>query len=245
MATVLGCAVAAVFCVAAIAAGTDGGSTGTDGGPDHTSAHEGLDHNPHAPGGDGITVIPHSPELADESLPCTGPRKPVNFESFSAGAAVAGLPLVATVRRCDADAPPHEAANYVSYIYGECGIPKNASDCTSSLQIQTWPACQRSMAEYSYQGKPLPHRTLATRGAAQVVEFDFDIENRIEVYTKSATIVIFADDPDLARKAVQLLRPLEKGTPPVTNAAALEGSSPRDLAAPKNGSMEGDLTCQS
>lgn len=225
---------AVVFTVVAICS-TVAIATGAVGGSDSTPSGD------HTPGGGHAPVIPHRPGLADESLPCTGPKEPVNFETFSAGPSAAGLPLTATVRRCDAAALPHEAANYVSYIYGECDI----ADCAPSVQIQTWPACQRSMAEYSFEGRPLPHRRLAKRDAAEVVEFDFAIDRRVEVYTKSATIVIFASDPDLARKTVGLLRPLQKGKPPVNNAAALGEGPPQRLGPPTDGSMEGVLPCES
>jgi hypothetical protein len=180
-----------------------------------------------------------------EALPCTRPRDPINFEIFSAGPAVAGVPLTATVRRCDAGAPSDEApANYVAYVYGKCKIAEGATGCEPPLQIHTWPACQRSLADYSFEGKPLPHRELSSNGA-RVVEIDFLLDNRIEVYTKSATIVIFASDSALARKAVGLLRPQEEGKPPVTQAAGLREEPPARLEPPTEGAMKGDLPCQS
>jgi hypothetical protein len=213
------CAVVTLFFAVAVAPGASGGPEATPGQ---------VSHGPH------------------ETLPCTGPKEPVNFESFSAGPTPVGLPLTATVRRCDSDGSAHEwPANYVSYIYGDCEIPEGATGCQPPLEIQTWPACQRSMADYSFEGRPLPHRKLPKHGGAEVVELQIPLENRIEVYTKSATIVIFALDPDLARKAVRLLKPQEKGKPPVTNVQGLGGEPSEGLEPPAQGSMEGLLACQS
>jgi len=181
-----------------------------------------------------------------DTLPCTGPEEPVNFEVFSAGSKPSGLPLTGTTRRCDVGAPRDGwPSNWVSYEYGDCEIAESATGCQRPLIVQTWPACQRSMADYSYEGKPLPYRELPKRGGARVVEFNFAIESRIEVYTKSATVVIFAAEPDLATEAVRLLRPQQQGTPPVTRAESLGGEPPQGLASPSDGSTKGALSCHS
>jgi hypothetical protein len=181
--------------------------------------------------------------LRNETLPCTGPQAPVNFETFSAGPAPAGLPLTATYRRCDLGDPSRAwLNNYVNYSYGTCDIPEGSTGCMPPLTIQTWPACQRPKDEYSFEGKPLPQRQLPKHGGAEVVEFLFPT-SRIEVYTKAATIVIFADDQDLARKAVRMLRPRAKGKPPATDPAALAVPAPDALPAPADGSTTGFLPC--
>jgi hypothetical protein len=222
------CTVAIPFSIVAVAAGHDGGSE--------------------SPFGGDIAWIPtHDRVLAHEALPCTGPKDPTNFEIFSAGPAVAGLPLSAILRRCDAAAPAYEApANQFTYVYGHCESPPTGeSGCAPPLEVQTWPACQRYPAGYSFDGKALPSRELPKRGGAEVVEFDFALESRIEVYTKFSTIVIFADSPELARKAVELLTPQQAGKRPVTNAADLRGPPPERLGPPTEGAMEGDLECRS
>lgn len=181
-----------------------------------------------------------------EALPCTGPRDPINFEIFSAGPEVAGLPMTEVVRRCDAAAPVDEApANRITYLYGDCKIAEGATACAPPLQVQTWPACQRNMAGYSFEGKPLPFKELPRRADAKVVEFNFAQESRTEVYTRSSTIVIFADDPELTRQAVELLIPQQAGRPPVTSRAGLRGAAPQMLGAPSAGATKGTLKCQS
>jgi hypothetical protein len=180
-----------------------------------------------------------------EVVPCTGPHDPVNFEVFSVGPSPAGLHLTGTSRRCDPntwkDGWPN---NYVNYSYGECTIPRGATGCAPPLTIQTWPACQRAFAEYSFEGKPLPYRKLPHFGRAEVVDFTFPA-NRIEVYTGSVTVVIFANSSTLAKKAVRMLRPQERGSPPAAQGDALQGSLPIGLPPPRDGSMEGKLPCRS
>jgi hypothetical protein len=190
-------------------------------------------------------VSTHDLVQKHEALPCTGPTDPINFEILSAGPEVAGLPLTAAVRRCDSAAPADEApANRITYIYGSCEIPETETGCAPPLEVQTWPACQRNKAGYTFEGQPLPYTELSKRGAAEVVEFNFALESRIEVYTKSSTVVLFAASRELALKAVELLTPQEKGTPPAMSRADLRRAPPEALAPPLAGATQGKLQCQ-
>ena len=223
----------ALCCVAAALAAI---AVGANDGPD--AAPNGETVSRASSGQDGW-----QPVYNDEALPCTGSREPVNFETFSLGPSVAKLPLTYTERRCDGGLVVARA-NYVSYIYGSCEIQKGETGCQPPLEIQSWPACQRFFAKYSFEGEPPAHRRLPKRGGAEVVEFDFALDNRIEVYTKATTIVIFAIDQDLARKAVDMLRPREKGKPPALDADALAEKPVEGLPPPSDGSMEGALSCR-
>jgi hypothetical protein len=225
---VLSFSLAALLSVVAVATGAGGGSS-----PAQSESHALK------------WVSTHERVLEHEALPCTGPRDPINFEIFSAGPSVSGVPLNTFVRRCDASAPADEApANYTNYVYGHCQAVEGDSGCEPPLQIQSFPACQRSLADYSYEGKPLPVRKLPNRGGAEVVEIDFFLDHRIEVYTKSTTIVIFASSPSLAKKALALLRSQESGEPPAIRPAALGGSPDERLGAPSEAAIEGDLPCR-
>jgi hypothetical protein len=190
-----------------------------------------------APPEDGWT-----PTYNDEALPCTGPKQPVNFQTLSAGSSVNGLPLTYTERRCGGGAPAVRT-NYLSYIYGDCEIAEGATGCQPPLEIQNWPACQRFLAKYSFRGEPPPHRELARQDGAEVVEFNFGIDKRLEVYTETTTVVIFATERRLAVEAVEMLRNEDKGQPPATHPDELEDQDSGWLGPPANGSMEGDLQC--
>ena len=272
----LACAVAAFSLAVAIATGADGPEASLQAG---ASARGDQVHFTDIRSGGGTDATPgggrrsigdgvDDGDPGHETLPCTGPKAPVNFEVFSAGPAPGGLPQAKTktVRRCDVRSPGNagsraiEGANYVSYIYGDCANHEghdndhvgghasgHAEGCQPPLEIQSWPACERSMADYSFEGRPLAHRRLPKRDGAEVVEFELPIEpagNRIEVYTGSATVIIFSIDQDLARKAVALLRSQEKGAPLATDRDALGGGGPERLAPPTDGSMEGRLSCE-
>jgi hypothetical protein len=183
--------------------------------------------------------------LAKETLPCTGMNQAPPFEVFSAGPTPRDLPLTGTTRRCDQATPKTYGwpNNYVGYSYGDCEIPTGATGCSPPLTVQTWPACQRSEADYSLEGGPLPHHDLPDLGEAKVVEFTFP-SSRIEVYTGATTIVIYAADRELARDALALLRPQPRGAAPATHSAALRGAPSNQLAPPDPGSIQGELKCQ-
>jgi hypothetical protein len=189
-------------------------------------------------------VTTHERVLKHEALPCTGLKQPINFEAFSVGSSVSGIPLNTVQRRCGGSAPANEPpANFANYIYGHCEIPEGATGCEPPLEIQTWPACERALADYSFEGKPLAYRRLPDVGGAEAVEFSLD--GRIEVYTQASTIVIFSEDPALARKALTLLQSQKEGSPLATQAGELSHESEEALEAPSDGATEGELSCQS
>lgn len=180
-----------------------------------------------------------------EALPCTGPKDPVNFEVFSAGPAVAGVPMIAAVRRCDAGALADESrSNYLAYVYGRCqDEPHSGDSCVPPLQIRSYPACERTFVDYSFEGKPLPHKELPPIDGAKVFEIEFLVDHRIEIYTGTSTIVISAADWSLAEEALQLLRGQPDGERPATAAPSLESKSQGRLEAPVKAAIEGDLPC--
>jgi hypothetical protein len=152
--------------------------------------------------------------------------------------------MVESSRRCDRRvAPGPVISNEVTYSYGNCKIPDGATGCQRPLIIQTWPACQRSLADYSYGGRPMPYRELPKLGDAEVVEIELPFEHRIEVYTKSVTVVIFAANPKLAEEALSLLRPRRAGLSPAIQAKELKGKAMNSLGPPSDGAVEGVLPC--
>lgn len=181
---------------------------------------------------------------ASDSMLCTDPRQATNFEVFSLGGSPLDLTLAASLRRCDTPTELGEpGANYVSYIYGDCEL-RDAGDtgCAPPLEIQTWPACQRSLSDYSFEGSLLPHEALPSERGAQVVSFEDGM--RLEVYTGASTVVVFANQPAVALKVLSLLRPAADDSPPARQAGELETSVPERLDPPDQGATEGQLSCQ-
>lgn len=252
MAVVLCCAVGALLFAVAFAVG-DGGESSSPGGGPHSSGESvggGINpaggSGPNSPSGGGLALVSAQERVsAHEALPCTGLKEPTNFETISAGPSVAGIPLDTVRRRCGGSTPADEPpSNFVNYIYGHCESAGIDTGCAPPLEIQTWPACQRALGDYSYEGKPMPYRRLPSIEGAEVVEIEFAFEPRIEVYTKSSTIVIFAENPDLAKEALAQLRSQGIGAPPATQVEELkEGEPGQGLAPPSDGATEGELSC--
>jgi hypothetical protein len=214
-----------------VGASTQGGADGTESGV--TS----IDNRGLPP-----RVSTHERVMRREALPCTGEREPINFEVFSAGPAVAGVPMTGVVRRCDAGALADEStSNYFAYVYGDCRALTGG--CRLPLQIRSYPVCQRSYSEYEFEGKPLPYKELPPVGGARVREIEFLVDHRIEVYTGTSTIVISAADWSLAEAALRLLRGQPGGEVPSSTAESLAQGGRARLDPPVNGAIEGDLPC--
>jgi hypothetical protein len=195
-------------------------------------------------GGPGLRRVSYQERVAGhEALPCTRADEPTNFEVFSAGRSVAGVPLNTVRRNCGGVTPVDEPpGNFVNYIYGHCTVPPGASGCQPPLEVQTWPSCQRTYVDYSFEGKPIPYTELPSRNGARVFEIEFMFGNRIEVYTKSSTVVIFANNAALARKAVAELQ-ASGDRPPAEAVKEPEGKPGEGLGPPNNLAMEGEQSC--
>ena len=144
------------------------------------------------------------------------------FPLYSAGGLVDGLPLVAVLRRED-------AADFVSFIYGDC-VPSTDSGCVPPAEIQVWPSCRRHLALYDAapEAGPTPERVTVRGVPAAFLEGG----TRIEIQTRSSTVVVFADSRERALRLASALRPV--GEP------SLPGPS---LPAPLPGAVEGRLAC--
>jgi hypothetical protein len=234
-----------------VSEGQKGRSVGAELGPEHrkvvrtnVAALEraaGLDP-------DKITRVPRIPYRVrveqGEALPCTSPRQPINFQIFSAGPSVGGVRLNSVERGCgEATFADEQPANFVNYIYGHCEISEGADGCLPPLEIQTWPACQRALADYSYDGEPMSYRRLPTDDGAEAVEILLD--GRVEVYTGESTVVIFSEDPAMTEKALTLLQSQERGQTPASQVGEIEAEPKHGLTPPAAGATEGELPCQS
>jgi hypothetical protein len=104
------------------------------------------------------------------------------FELFSAGYSVDGVPLTAVLRRDD-------TATYVSFVYGDCE-PESDAGCAPPAEVQVWPACRRSLALYDGEaaGSPVPER-VHVRGVPGAF---FDRGTRLELETGRSLVVVFA-----------------------------------------------------
>jgi hypothetical protein len=178
----------------------------------------------------------------ENTLPCTDSEEPVNFEVYSLGDSVAGLDATSVSRHC-AELQPEATVrpNFVSYIYGTCPELDNGATpmCAPPLEIQTWPACERSLADYELApGTPYPYEALGDLKG--VPAYSFDQGTRIELYAGNVTIVIFAGDPALAQQAVASIQPEPTAQPPAEPTSAAAGA---ELPEPESGAISGELSC--
>lgn len=167
---------------------------------------------------------------ADQFKPCVA-EPPPPFERYWLGQSFDGLPLTDEGYLCAGSIRPPEfgRTNQADAIYGDC----DASDggCSLPAQVQTWPACDRWYGIYPdprYGGffdRPDLTRIRGVPGAR------FEDGTRIELYIGDVTVVVFADSPERAERAVAALRPRTSEGPVA------------ELPAPLRGAVSGRLDC--
>jgi hypothetical protein len=153
------------------------------------------------------------------------------FPLYAVGDVFEDLPLSAVVKRDDPPTPGERVrASYVAFIYGDC-VAQGEAGCPPPIEIQVWPACERTIADYSLTpaGDPLPHEATFVRGVPAAF---FEDHLRLELYTANVTIVVFGLDAAQVRRAASALR--------AVNALAGRG---RMLPPPVAGALEGRLSC--
>jgi hypothetical protein len=192
------------------------------------------------------TKAPTDKATTDSRLGCTDLSEPLNFTAYSLGSKFQDLPVTAVIRRCDAPYPGEKIrANYVSYIYGDCEVTPDVDGCAPPLEVQTWPACERSLGDYETGGGAV--YSPAELGDARGVPAEtFDGDSRVELYTGNSTVVIFGAGKDQASEAIDSLRaeqtgsPLEAPAAPEPKASAAPAS---DLPSPAPAALQGELSC--
>jgi hypothetical protein len=143
------------------------------------------------------------------------------FPLYNAGDAVNGLPLVAELRRVGG------AANYVSFIYGDC-IAVDDYGCAPPVEIQIWPACVRNPSLYAAPGAPVGEKA-TVRGVPAAL---YEAGKRLEMQTGTSTVVIFAR----TRADVLTVADALRGVNVAVRRAA-------DLPRPAAGALDGSLRC--
>jgi hypothetical protein len=148
------------------------------------------------PGGDGRS-------LSKANFSLERARAFDEFQLYSAGERVDGLPLTAVLRRDD-------TADYVSFVYGDC-VADDGAGCAPPAEIQVWPACRRSLALYDAgaAGSPSPERVVA-RGVPGAF---FDGGTRLELQTGRSTVVVFAESRLRVLRIVAALRAVDGSVP--------------------------------
>jgi hypothetical protein len=182
-----------------------------------------------------------------DTLRCTGSNENTNFGVYSLGPMFEGLAATGVKRECDQTEPGVPVRrNSVTYTYGEpiCNPEGVAAEdteaCSWPLQIQTWPACERTRSDY----KLIPHVPYPRQDLGQqrgVPASGFEDLSRVELYTGNSTVVIFGADPGQAQRAIAAVR-AEPPTAP-SMPTVVSGTPSSTLPAPVPDAITGELTC--
>lgn len=169
-----------------------------------------------APSGRGLTS-------SNETCPPSAGRPA--YVTYDLGSAFAGLPLADRSQLCQPAVPsagasdtndgddqsdsagPRSAVPFSSVIYGDCQASSDMG-CAPPLEIQSWPECRRDRVSYDDAGADdvnARQDTTFGQGPDPLPGASFDDGTRLELYTGTTTIVVFADDPDLAQQAANTL----------------------------------------
>jgi hypothetical protein len=170
------------------------------------------------------------------------------FAQFHVGSSFQGHVLNTHTRFCTKPDPePSLAAgggidpdslgrsNFDSYVYGTCEAEPDEA-CAPPLEIQSWPACERSAADYNAgppgQAKRIePIDTFRVRG----VPARFYEDMSLELSTNAVTVVIWGHSRDQLLAAAKALR-----TEP---AAPFQAGPGHHLPPPVAGAEDGTLNC--
>jgi hypothetical protein len=112
------------------------------------------------------------------------------FRVYWAGKTVEGLPLAAIERDEQRE----------TFIYGDCR-PAHDEGCSPPLQIQTASVCD--LNALTVAGRP---RSYSSFGAASMLDYG---ERRLQLTTGASTVLVLAKH-ELAEKALESLRPLDR-----------------------------------
>jgi hypothetical protein len=181
----------------------------------------------------GGTGGPPSLDRAHSAFDLDGARAFSKFPLYAPGESFEGLPLRAITRRADAPVPGETIrADYVGFVYGDC-VASAETGCAPPVEVQVWPACRRSLADYTLTpaGDPLPHEASIVRGVPAAY---FEDGLRLELYTGDVTVVVFGLDRTHVDRAAAALR--------AVNALA---SDRRLLPPPVPGALAGTAPCRS
>jgi hypothetical protein len=159
------------------------------------------------------------------------------FPLYSLGTQFEDLPVTAivrvnrkpTIKARGGFGVPDNRTNHMTFVYGTCG-----GGCVPPLQVQIWPACDRTLQDYYYNvpgGGPSRPYDLATIRGVPAARFS----GMLEIYSGTVTIVIFGETAAQQERAAESL----------VSANALAGDiAPGDpLPPPVAGAMKGKLKC--
>lgn len=185
-------------------------------------------------------------ETTESSLACTNVDEAPNFPTYFVGKKYRGLFLTAVIRRCDTPRANETArANYVSYIYGDCDPSRQPTDggvidtgCAPPLEIQSYPACERSYGDYSFVDLSSAEELETVQGVPAAY---FASGARGELYTRGATVVVFGNADEDVQNVLREVRARPISLAPGENLDSDAGAEEPMPATPE--ALSGKLSC--
>jgi hypothetical protein len=167
--------------------------------------------------------------------PCAKRGSVAPFDAYWVGSAFRGLKQIDQAYECDRPdwtSPVGTRPDDVTFLYGACG------SCSPSLQVQTWPACDRNRTSFGgpLQIGPRP-RPVRLRGVPGT-----DYGDTLDLYTGDLTIAIYSDDrSQLLAAAGAVTRAPRSAMPRAAGRDTVIAA--RKLAPPVPGHLTGRLDC--
>jgi hypothetical protein len=198
----------------------------------------------------GATSVSQKVEVADAILTPDQVSMFDQFALYSGGASTDGYSLTNVDQ---IELPPTAALqqagitnwnNSVTFEYGTCTPAGTGNEwgCPDPVQIQIWPACDRTLADYPKSGTyGQSYSESQTLGVPSAV-FDEGDGSRLELYTGDVTIVIWAPSLAEEQKVAANLSPANKLAVDAGGTVGPDGSY-LALPAPVDGALTGQLAC--
>jgi hypothetical protein len=150
-----------------------------------------------------------------DTAPCLKRRHLPAFTAYSLGGKFEGLPLTDRSRLCFAPpgyvrlvGPGPRSVAWTSLaVYGTC-MPEGASgSCGPPLEIESWPECDLNFSPFGERKDLRPTTSFSLSGSYKIptVVLEARQPTQLGMYTGQTTVVIFADSPQLARRAAHAL----------------------------------------
>jgi hypothetical protein len=190
----------------------------------------------------GVSAVPYGPPATDitKQLTLDQARSFTPFALYSVGPAYASLARSGIQRTLRSPSETELAEgittwmNTVDFIYGDCSAQGSDTGCSPPLDVQVWPACDRSLSLYPSDA---PYQKVTINGATGAQFQTGDGGGMLEMYLGKVTVVIFGSSPKQEQDVAANLTPVNA---PAVQAVAAAGTG---LPTPAAGSLSGALTC--
>lgn len=132
----------------------------------------------------------------------------LQYVAYHAGMDAYGVLLDVATQFCEfPDAGNLAGRNvFVTYRYGNCEPPLQEGGCTSQIEVQSGPLCDRHPALYrEFENGPVAYSSYTVRGVPAAM-FTDDLGVILEIYTGMTTVAVFAPSSGLALTVAQELQ---------------------------------------